>query len=400
MEMKNEQIINYNMNAKHKTIKVAPIIQRIAITQIRRGSQDINSWRNAIRAAESISVSRRAQLYDLYEEILLDGHLSAIIEKRKLSISNTPLLFGENGKENEELSGMTNTEDFINLLHYIIESKFWGHTLIELDFAESIKPTLIPRKHVEPKNGLILKQQQDQTGFSYRENPYSNFCIEAGEADNLGLFMKAAQYVIYKRGGFGDYAQYAELFGMPFRIAKYNGYDEKTRSDLEGALKEAGSAAYVVIPEEANIEFIQNHSQASNAVYEGLINMCNKELSKLILGQTMTTEAGGSLAQAKVHQDAEREIFIADKLFVKNILNDKLVPLLRIHGFKTGKGKFFFKEQEHIDLPTRLDMDLKLAEKIQIDDIYFYETYNVPMPTEPLLISPMGRDKPENETAL
>lgn len=120
MAMKNEQIINYNMNAKHKTIKVAPIIQRIAITQIRRGSQDINSWRNAIRAAESITVSRRAQLYDLYEEILLDGHLSAIIEKRKLSISNTPLLFGENGKENEELSTMTNTEDFISYVLHMV----------------------------------------------------------------------------------------------------------------------------------------------------------------------------------------------------------------------------------------------------------------------------------------
>ncbi len=61
-------------------------------------------------------------------------------------------------------------------------------------------------------------------------------------------------------------------------------------------------------------------------------------------------------------------------------MNDKLVPLLRMHGFKTGKGKFFFKEQEHIDLPTRLDMDLKLAEKVKIDDEYFYETYNVPKP--------------------
>ena len=32
------------------------------------------------------------------------------------------------------------------------------------------------------------------------------------------------------------------------------------------------------------------------------------------------------------------------------------------------------------DVYKRQDMDLKLAEKIAIDDDYFYETYNVPAP--------------------
>jgi phage gp29-like protein len=233
---------------------------------------------------------------------------------------------------------------------------------------------------VEPKRGIILKHQFDQTGFNYREYPYTDYLIEVGEENSLGLLMKAAQYAIYKRCGFGDWSQYGELFGMPFRIAKYDGYDEKTRSELEAALQEAGSAAFVVIPKEADFEFIQNNAQASSNLYETMISLCNKEISKLILGQTMTTEAGGALAQAKVHQEAERDLLMADKLFVRNVLNDKLVPLLQKHGYHVGKGKFIFKEQEHIDLKTRLDMDLKLAEKIKIDDSYFYETYNVPSP--------------------
>ena len=88
-------------------------------------------------------------------------------------------------------------------------------------------------------------------------------------------------------------------------------------------MKAAGSAAYVVIPKEADLQFIQNNTTGSSVLYETLISVCNKELSKLILGQTMTTEAGGSMAQAKVHAEVEKEIHHADKLFVKNILNDK-----------------------------------------------------------------------------
>jgi phage gp29-like protein len=372
--------------AKRTEAKATPstIIQKIIITQNKRGSQDIENWRNAIQSAESVTMPRRILLYDLYEEILVDGHLTAVIEKRKLSVTNTPVVFVENGKEHDEITELTKTEDFINLLHYIIESKLWGHSLIELNFdGLKLQPRLIPRKHVEPKKGIILKNQFDQTGFSYRDYPYADFVIEVGEENSLGLLMKAAQYAIYKRCGFGDWSQYAELFGMPFRIAKYDGFDEKTRGELESSLREAGSAAFVVIPKEADFEFVQNNAQASNTLYESLISLCNKEMSKLILGQTMTTEAGGALAQAKVHQEAERDLLMADKLFVRNVLNDRLIPLLQKHGYNVGKGKFFFKEQEHVDMKTRLEMDLKLAEKIQIDDKYFYETYNVPAPKPP-----------------
>ena len=361
--------------------KQGNIIQRIDVTQIRRSSQDIDSWRNAIKAAESTFFPRRSLLYDLYSEILLDGHLTAVIEKRKLSVINTPLHFVEKCKVHEEITAMLTTENFMTMLGYVLESKIWGHSLIELSFETGfLVPTLIPRKHVVPSKGIIIKNQSDSNGFDFRTYPYSNYLLEVGESDSLGLLMKAAQYVIYKRGGFGDWAQYCELFGMPFRVAKYDGYDEKTRQELESALKDAGSAAYIVIPKETDLNFIQNNTQGSSILYDQLIDVCNKELSKLILGQTMTTEAGGALAQAKVHQEVEQEIHNADKLFVRNVLNDKLIPLLRIHGFDVGNGKFIFQEKENIEKKTRLEMDLKLAEKIEIDDSYFYETYDIPLP--------------------
>lgn len=369
------------MKIKRTKAKIPEVLQKIEVTQIRRSSQDIDSWRSAIKSAESTFFPRRTLLYDLYSEILLDGHLTAVIEKRKLSVINTPLHFEQEGKLNEKITAMISTESFIALLEDILESKVWGHSLIELSFEDGIlTPALIPRKHVVPERGIIIKRQSDAEGFSYREFPFSNYLLEVGVKDSLGLLMKAAQYVIYKRGGFGDWAQYCELFGMPFRVAKYDGYDEKTRTDLESALKAAGSAAYIVIPKEADLNFIQNNTQGSAILYDMLVDSCNKEMSKLILGQTMTTEASGAYAQAKVHQEVEQEIHFADKLFVRNVLNDKLIPLLQIHGFNVSNGKFVFQEKENIDKKTRLEMDLKLAERIKIDDKYFYETYNIPPP--------------------
>jgi len=211
---------------RRKKGEAVDLIQRIEITQNKRSAQDIDSWRNAIKAAESTFFPRRTLLYDLYLEILLDGHLSAVIEKRKLSVINTPLHFEENGKMNEEITSMISSENFLTLLEDILESKIFGHSLIELSFENGIlTPSLIPRKHVVPERGIIIKRQSDSEGFSYREFPFTNYLLEVGENNSLGLLMKAAQYIIYKRGGFGDWAQYCELFGMPFRVAKYDGYE-------------------------------------------------------------------------------------------------------------------------------------------------------------------------------
>ena len=38
--------------------------------------------------------------------------------------------------------------------------------------------------------------------------------IVLGDPRDFGLFLRTAPYAIWKRGGFGDYAQWLELFGM------------------------------------------------------------------------------------------------------------------------------------------------------------------------------------------
>ncbi|MEP7171619.1 MAG: DUF935 family protein [Bacteroidota bacterium] len=205
--------------------------------------------------------------------------------------------------------------------------------------------------------------------------------MEAGEPKNLGLLVKASQYVIFKRNVFSDFAQACQVFGMPTRIGKYDAFDDKTRQELEIALKNAGSASYIVIPKGSDIEFVNSNTVGSEVIFRGMIDACNDEISKLLICSTMTLEStGGSYAQAKTHQDSERQVYNSDKLFVKTILNDQLIPILARAGYNIDGGQFLFKENEFIDKVTRLEMDLKLKNILDISDDYFYETYNVPKP--------------------
>ena len=69
-----------------------------------RGSVDIQKWRNAITSAESVYNPMRVQLYELYNDLMLDGHLISVIGKRRRSIKKAPIVFMRKEKEDEAIN--------------------------------------------------------------------------------------------------------------------------------------------------------------------------------------------------------------------------------------------------------------------------------------------------------
>lgn len=58
----------------------------IRITQPKRFNIDTADFMMAVKAAENVDYAQRTKLYDLYADILLDTHLSSVIEKRKNAV--------------------------------------------------------------------------------------------------------------------------------------------------------------------------------------------------------------------------------------------------------------------------------------------------------------------------
>jgi len=375
---KNGVTINQATTDKEKSI----VVNNIIVRPIERGVQDIAKWRRAMIFAESIQ-GNRVDLYDLYEDILLDGHLSSVIEKRINAVKRAAFSFtNADGTSNDELNKFVDTLAFETLITEIINTKLWGFTVLEY-LPDSKSFYAVPRKHIRPRLQMIVSDQRGIDGMDYTQPPANRFIVEMGNREDLGIMLKVCQYVIYKRGGFGDWAQFAELFGMPFREARYDGYDEKTRKDLEFMMEKAGSAPYAVLPKEAEFKIHPNNSTGSKDVYSGLNDACNAEISKTILGNTETTESSKSsgYAQSETHKEGEGELNETDETYVRRILNEKIVPLLEMHGWPVKGGKFVIpKSPEKIPMKDRVDVDLKLAKVIPISKTYFYETYNIPVP--------------------
>lgn len=364
------------MSKKKKRNKNDRVSTKVVVRPMRRNTADIESWRTALKAADR---GNRTRLYELYEDLLLDNVLSDAIDKRIKAITNAEIVFTVNDKPVPEMDTLIDSPEFETLLEELMNAKFWGKTCAELDPSEEgLKVFNIPRAHIRPQDGIIVFDVNDTKGHPYREDP---FIIEAGKDKDLGIILKAAPFSIYKRGNFGDWAQYAEIFGMPFRVGKYNQYDEATRDELYKALDESGSAGIAVIPKEGDIDFKQNMSSGNGTLYERLKNACNEEILIGILGQTMTTLNGSSRSQGEVHMEVQKDKHKADRRFIRRILNQQLVPFLEQRGWPVKGGTFSFPEKgETLSLKDRIGIDEKVCKLVKVPESYFYETYGIPMP--------------------
>lgn len=387
------------MAVKHKKGELPKNGVNITTINVRvpnRSTQDIQSWRRAISAFENQMNPVRTYLYDLYKDMELDGQVEATWGKRCDAVLNKRLVFKRDGVEDEEVGKLLNSPDMRILIKELLRTLLYGYTLIQVNrvwFDEDeeqyrIAFDLIPRKHVHPEKGFqcVSREQNMATpDFLYLEAPLSNYMVWAGDPTDMGIFAMVAQYVIYKRGGFGDWSQFAEMFGMPFRELSYDDYDEATRMKLEQAMEEWGSAGYLIKPKGAELTLHDTGGSTSSAeVYDLLISKCDAAISKIILGNTLTTEQGeiGSQALGEVHKEAEGEKNESDKLFVLSVLNTRFRAVLKRFGFNLQGGEIMYEglEADWAKLRDKWDVIKEIREVVPVDDDYIYDEFPVPKP--------------------
>lgn len=374
------------------------VVNNLQVRPIARESQDVEKWRNAMKSAEGTLQSRQ-RLYELYQDILLDPFLKQCIEKRIRAVTNRRLMYQVDGKEQEQVSRITGKTFFKSLIRHAIEAKFWGHSLIELDWnTDGTGLTkLVNRSHVKPRFGIVVQNPNDLSGLAYRKPPFDKNLIEVGEEEDLGSILEAAFYVILKRGNFGNWADFAEVFGQPFRHGKYA--EESSRIVLEEALDKMGAAGWMVTPNDADVNFSYPAGVGQGVdIFQMLHKACNEEIAIGILGNSMTTTEAkyGGYAQGKVQEDAQNEIHKDDRESVLCVLNEVLTPYLTRIGFAMGEGEWSFVEEETMSKKEKLELgEILKRNSVPVGMSWWYETSGIPEPTADDLPAPEEDDDGE-----
>ncbi|MCM1234748.1 MAG: DUF935 domain-containing protein [Ruminococcus flavefaciens] len=355
------------------------------LTQPKRFGIDISDYTSAIRSAEDVDFPRRYKLYDLYSDILMDSHLSCVIEKRRNAVLCSDIEFRKDGKPDETVNEQIRSPWFSRLVSDIIDSRFWGFTLCQFfKDGEWVDYNLVPRKHVDPVRRIILRHQTDITGIPWDE--YSDLLF-VGRPDDLGLLAKAAPWVIYKRNTTGDWSQFSEIFGMPIQEYTYDTDDDSSRERAISDASNAGSLAVFVHGKDTALNLIEAGNKTGSAdVYERLCERCNNEISKLILGNTLTTESSdtGTQALGTVHKKGEDKITQADRLYVLDVLNYDMSDIFASMGIDTTGGKFCYPEKKDLDPTAEMNIltQLKTGFGLPIDDDFLYEKFGISKPAD------------------
>lgn len=338
----------------------------LVLSSINRINPDIGRWRRALRAAESIQAPFRPPLYDIHEETMLDGVVTAVTQRILLKCTNAKMVFMKEGQDDDEhpVSKMIESPDFLEFIQYIVEAKWWGHSLIEFEFEEDgIKSIeLIPRKNVIPEKAIVVEKVGQTKGIAYGEPPYCNYLVEVGKPRDLGLLNKAAPYAIYKKLGFGNFGEYVERFGVPIMEFQYDSQNPNAKREVEKQAANQGASSTIIMPDGTTSVIHKGADGSGSTVFKDYKAANDEEILLIFLLQTMTTKDGSSRSQAEVHAGGESELIAGYKLFVELVLNYEFKPLLALHGFDVEGGKFKYADTERLSKTDLLAIIKGLAQ--------------------------------------
>jgi phage gp29-like protein len=202
------------------------------------------------------------------------------------------------------------------------------------------------------------------------------------------LLRTVSWFYLFKRFSFRDWAIFNEAYGMPRRVGKYPaGASDPEREAVKRAVIALGRDGAAVIPQGAELEFLKALDSASALPFPEMVRICDEQISKAIVGQTLTTESGtrGARSLGEVHESVQHEIMESDcRAVAETLRRDLLTPLVRFNLGDAPVPKCEFLVEEDEDLKSRSERDVNLVGKLGLPVArkYFYETYDIPEPEE------------------
>ena len=365
------KLLGYNINRVRNMNQPTQVYQAGRYQYVAQSatieSSDVTTFKTALDSARSAYVQDRKTIYNYYQNAIdLDAHLTGLIEKRLLATVGRKLTYvNEAGEEVTGVADMIASpvfEKFIReLLYYRV---FWGLGLFAFE-ADAKKPFQLMYKSVPPQNidPYEKKVRYMAYGITDKDQPFANdpMATMVGKPDLGGLLLQASLVALRKREAMNDWSSYSQLAGNNFMVVKYRSETPDPNAALKAreAVANAGRGVFSAKPG-VDIEASNLSSSSQNQLFTDYVNYLDDQLTKLILGQTMTTEDGSSKSQAEVHERVQDTIFDSDAKYVTDYLNYDWFEI----GIKYGVngGRWQYAESATTKMTQQLDVYKQLKE--------------------------------------
>jgi phage gp29-like protein len=322
---------------------------------------DADAMHGILQEAEDGYTER---LFTLYRDIMSDAHTQGEINKRKLVVLKETPVFAPADPDNAAAvmaaemcaaawDGLKGKREA--LTHLLDSAAVYPVSIVRKQFRpgrsgsglryDLASLTAVPHHLIDYRDGVLKLRDVSADGralstyqapspmeyMQHRGHLLTSFPDKWGGPGRAIVF-----WWLFKTMDREWWGRFLDRFGAPFLVGKYEPDDHRARGELATAFAAATKIFGITIPAGSSVDMVQSAASSTGDAFEAFHRVANDELSKLIVGQTMTTTAsaggiGGT--QAEVQAAVRDDIAAFDAQALATTLREDLFDqFLSING--------------------------------------------------------------------
>jgi phage gp29-like protein len=353
----------------------------------------------------------------LYQDLARDGHAGSVLRKRRQAVIAREWTVEAGGTGPDDLLAAElvrvalRRANFDQACQALLGAVLTGHAEVELlwEAAELVvdprpedqreggaelpaRPWIVPT--FEPRNprrfrfdqGKRLRLLTWEAPIDGIELPDRKFLLlrfaaeETEDPYGRGLGHDLFWPVFFKRSGVALWNKALERFGQPFPYAEYPpGTPQNERNELRNAIADIGSGGGLIVPQGTLIKLLETKMTGTDGGHGALVAAMNAEISKIVLGETLTTEMGsnGARAASETHDGVRQELADADADLLCAELNRTLVRwIVELNLPGATPPTIWRRAPEEVDLKARAELDKTLFDTgWEAEESYVHDTF-------------------------
>lgn len=358
--------------------------------------------------------------YGLFEEALdKDAHLSSLVSQRKAAVlswswsvvadDDSPDAAAakelvERAIESISSAGESGGGSFERDLSELLDAIPYGYAVSEIiwrraggngNSAGLLLPVALksrhPRRFTFDTGGRLrlLTAAEPVAGEPVPERKFLVFAPYGRHESPYGLpALRSVWWLTwFKRQVLKFWVMYAEKYGTPVTVLKHPlAATDREKQAYRRIIASIQQETGLVVPEGVEFELLDGQGAGGAGTYRELTEFCNAEMSKAIVGQTLTTEQGerGARSLGEVHLTVREDIVRQDAQALMGLVNGQLVRWLvelNLPPEKRRYPRWQLTPPREEDLALQLDIDEFFASQgLPLDRAELYARYGRGLP--------------------
>ena len=293
----------------------------------------IDDWIMSVTSATDPDDPRRGLLYRFYQSLYNDEHLQTTIDNRVLPVQQAEFnLVDDNDNEDTEAKKLLDRPWYHQLIRICFLHQLQGVSLADIshldDNLEISHVEEVPMSNYIPQQMIIVKEESDKTGWSYKDGALEPYYVQFGNAWALGMLNELAVIILAKKLGLGSWMNYIEKYGIPPVFVTSDRQDKKRLDELFEMMQDFRNNFFAVLSGNEKVEYGKEAGGNTTNAFLPLEERCDNQISKRLLGQTGTTENGAWEGTAEIHERVEKSRHEYDKMVFQFYFNYIIIPKL------------------------------------------------------------------------